>query len=74
MPVRKRSVSIAGHATSFSLEDEFWLALQALADDEGLPLAGLVRRVDAERARDSNLSSALRLYVLEAAKQGRLTS
>ncbi|MCR9123160.1 MAG: ribbon-helix-helix domain-containing protein [Phyllobacteriaceae bacterium] len=73
MAVRKRSVSISGHRTSYSVEDAFQDALQALAEDDGLSLARLIARIDAEKPADSNLSSALRLYVLDAAIDGRLT-
>lgn len=61
-PVRKRSVQIAGHATSISLEEEFWQELTAIAAGRGLSLNALVTEVDG--ARDGNLSSALRLLVL----------
>lgn len=73
MAVRKRSVSISGHRTSYSVEDAFQVALQDLATSEGLSLARLIARIDAEKPADSNLSSALRLYVLGAAIDGRLT-
>ncbi len=63
--VRKRSVSIAGHATSVSLEAAFWNALGRIAAAEGVPLSRLVERVDATRAPGVNLSSALRVFVLE---------
>ena len=61
--IRKRSVVIAGHATSISLEAEFWEVLKVLALRRGLSLNGLVASIDGER--DGNLSSALRLYVLK---------
>jgi predicted DNA-binding ribbon-helix-helix protein len=71
--VRKRSVSIKGHRTSFSLEREFLRDLASLARTEGKSLAALVAEIDAARTRtSSNLSSALRLHVLTAAKEGRL--
>ena len=73
MPVRKRSVTISGHQTSYSLEDEFLDALRELADTEGLALAALIAMVDARRPRDASLSSALRLHVLAAARAGRLS-
>lgn len=60
--VRKRSVTIAGHRTSFSLEDAFWQELLGLAERRNKTLAELVVEIDS--ARDGNLSSALRLYVL----------
>jgi predicted DNA-binding ribbon-helix-helix protein len=61
--IRKRSVSIAGHATSISLEDAFWRRLNAIAKARGTSLSGLIRDVD--EARTGNLSSALRVFVLE---------
>ncbi|MBU0859157.1 MAG: ribbon-helix-helix domain-containing protein [Alphaproteobacteria bacterium] len=61
--MKKRSVKIAGHSTSVSLEDEFWTALQALAVAEDSSLKALITRIDDNR-KGENLSSALRLYVL----------
>ncbi|MEX0694277.1 MAG: ribbon-helix-helix domain-containing protein [Rhodospirillales bacterium] len=61
--IRKRSVSIAGHATSVSMEDAFWQRLGAIADTEGVSVSALIRRVDEQRT--GNLSSALRVFVLE---------
>ncbi|RCK43343.1 MULTISPECIES: ribbon-helix-helix domain-containing protein [Thalassospira] len=60
--VRKRSVTIAGHRTSFSLEDAFWQELVGIAERRDLTLAELVVEIDSER--EGNLSSALRLYIL----------
>ena len=65
--VRKRSVSIAGHATSVSLEPAFWDALTRLAAARGLPVNRLVEAVDSARDPGGNLSSALRTAVLQAA-------
>ena len=62
--VRKRSVNLAGHATSVSLEDAFWDALHALAAEEGEAVTALVARIDAGRGAAS-LSSALRVHALE---------
>lgn len=66
--VRKRSIDIAGHRTSVSLEAPFWDALKAIAAAEGVSLRALIVRIDAERGEASggNLSSALRLYALAA--------
>lgn len=72
MLARKRSVSISGHRTSFSLEDEFFDGLIQLANSQNTSLAALVDGIDKSRHRDSNLSSALRLYVLNAARDGLL--
>lgn len=60
--MRKHSLVIAGHATSVSLEQEFWDVLKEMADQRGIALAALIAEVDA--GRGENLSSALRLHVL----------
>ena len=65
--MKKRSVKIAGHSTSVSLEDEFWSELQAIAAAEDTSLNALIARIDEQRG-PRNLSSALRLYVLKAVK------
>jgi predicted DNA-binding ribbon-helix-helix protein len=65
--MKKRSLVIAGHATSVSLEQEFWDALKEIADRRGLSLAGLIAEIDA--ARGENLSSALRLHVLRSLRR-----
>lgn len=67
----KRSVMIAGHRTSVSLEDAFWQALTDLAVGEGRSVQALVGAIDAGRGA-RNLSSAIRLFVLAAAREGRL--
>ena len=59
----KRSVTIAGHRTSVSLEAPFWEALRAMARERGVPVQALVGEVDAARGAQ-NLSSALRVFVL----------
>lgn len=64
--VVKRSVTIGGHRTSYSLEGEFQAEIEAIARGRGQSLAALVAEVDAARARGTNLSSALRLHVLGA--------
>ncbi|NIJ08777.1 putative DNA-binding ribbon-helix-helix protein [Sphingomonas vulcanisoli] len=67
----KRSVMIAGHATSISLEPIFWDALRTAAETERLPLSALVARIDAERILDpepANLASALRVWLFEKAR------
>lgn len=60
---RKRSVLVAGHRTSVSLEDPFWEELTAIAEQRGVSLNALIAEID--RDRDGNLSSALRIHVLE---------
>ncbi|MDF2764067.1 MAG: hypothetical protein K0S81_1061 [Rhodospirillales bacterium] len=62
--LRKRSIVIAGHRTSLSLEQPFWDALKEIAARRGLSLARLIAEIDATRS--GNLSSAARLYVLDA--------
>lgn len=64
--IRKRSVLISGHATSVSLEEAFWRELKQIAEREGRSLNSLVTDIDNRRA--GNLSSALRLYVLDHLK------
>ncbi|WP_230531012.1 ribbon-helix-helix domain-containing protein [Microvirga roseola] len=59
----KRSVSIAGHRTSISLEEPFWEALREIAAQETLSIQALIGRIDAERG-EQNLSSAIRVFVL----------
>ena len=71
--VVKRSVVIAGHRTSVSLEQAFWDAIKQIAAEDGVSLAALVARVDAGRGR-ANLSSALRVFVLEWARGKDKTS
>lgn len=66
MRVVKHSVVIAGHRTSVSLEDLFWRVLKETAAQDRVSLAALIARVDAARGA-ANLSSALRVFVLERA-------
>jgi predicted DNA-binding ribbon-helix-helix protein len=67
--VVKRSVSIAGHRTSVSLEEPFWDTLREIADRRGLSVQALIGQIDAARA-DQNLSSAIRVFVLETVRGG----
>jgi predicted DNA-binding ribbon-helix-helix protein len=62
--VVKRSIVVAGHKTSVSLEDEFWSALKEIAGGRDVTLSDLVAAIDSER-QQGNLSSAIRLFVLE---------
>jgi predicted DNA-binding ribbon-helix-helix protein len=62
--IRKRSIVIAGHRTSISLEEPFWVLLQTEAKAEETSIATIVARVDAVR-RGGNLSSAIRIHLLE---------
>ena len=63
-PVVKRSIVLAGHKTSVSLEDAFWSGLKEIAGKRLMTLSTLVDTIDAQR-QQGNLSSALRLFVLE---------
>jgi predicted DNA-binding ribbon-helix-helix protein len=63
-PVVKRSIVIAGHKTSVSIEDAFWAALKDIAQSRQQSLAELVGGIDGAR-RGANLSSAIRLFVLD---------
>ena len=69
--LRKRSVVIAGHATSLSLEEEFWHDIRTVARGRGLSVNALIASVDAKR--QGNLSSALRLFVRECYRKGELS-
>ncbi len=61
--IKKRSVEIAGHRTSLTLEEAFWRALRRFAANDGISINKLIERID--RERQGNLSSAVRVYVLE---------
>ncbi len=69
-PPVKRSVQIAGHKTSISLEPLFWDMLKAAADSEGVAINALVARIDAERIKSETppgLASAIRVWLVSAA-------
>jgi predicted DNA-binding ribbon-helix-helix protein len=72
--VRKRSVVIAGHRTSISLEEPFWHALRTVAVERGSSVNRLIAAIDAERPVEhpGNLSSAIRLFVLDCYRRGEL--
>lgn len=61
----KRSLTIAGHRTSVSLEEPFWRALTEIAQTRRLSLAALVAGIDRARPDSTNLSAAIRVYVLD---------
>jgi len=67
--VKKHSVTINGHRTSISLEREFYDELTLLAEARGIAFAALVAEIDSARPRATNLSSALRLFVLAEFKR-----
>ncbi len=62
--ITKRSVVIGGHKTSVSLEEPFWNAVREIADGQQVTVSSLLRQIDLDR-RNSNLSSAIRVFVLE---------
>ncbi|MCV0396483.1 MAG: ribbon-helix-helix domain-containing protein [Rhizobiaceae bacterium] len=64
----KRSVTIGGHRTSYSLEAAFQAELRRIADMRGIAVAALVARIDGDRPPGVNLSSAIRLFILEELK------
>ena len=69
-PPQKRSVLIAGHQTSISLEPVFWRALEAAARDRGCAINAVVAEIDAERLdaeRTPNLTSAIRQWLFDQA-------
>lgn len=66
--LKKRSVSLAGHATSVALEPEFWAVLDRIAEARGLSQAGLLKAIDAERGR-TPLASSCRLLALDWASK-----
>ena len=71
--LEKRSLTLAGHATSLALEPEFWAVLERAAREDGVSFAGLIARIDAERsnrAPEQPLSSACRVFALQRV-QGR---
>ena len=66
--VRKYSVTLHGHRTSFSLEEEFFTVLKDISDQRARSMASLIAEVDERRGERDNLSSALRVFVLEAVR------
>lgn len=72
-PPEKRSMTIAGHRTSLSLEQPFWEALQSIAQKQNLSLAALVAQID-QLPRNCGLSSMLRVYVLSYLQENSPTA
>ena len=68
--IAKRSLVVAGHRTSVSLETEFWSALKDIAGEKRQSMAALIATIDAGR-KDENLSSAIRLFVLRHYRRAR---
>jgi predicted DNA-binding ribbon-helix-helix protein len=71
--VMKRSVAVGGHKTSVSLENEFWTRLKGIAGAKQLTMSQLIAQIDEGRER-RNLSSAIRVYVLEHAREFKNTA
>ncbi|NOX41633.1 MAG: ribbon-helix-helix domain-containing protein [Alphaproteobacteria bacterium] len=66
---QKRSLTLNGHRTSVSLEDEFWRAFRDIAEARGQPYNTLAEEIDTARGTDIGLASAIRLYVLRHFRQ-----
>ncbi len=68
--MKKRSVMIAGHATSIAMEEEFWDELKSIAGQKKLSLNALVTEIDQQKTDkgQNNLSSAIRVYILKSLK------
>jgi predicted DNA-binding ribbon-helix-helix protein len=67
--VLRHSIRLDGHKTSVSLEDAFWSGLKEIADDQGIAVSAIVAEIDKKR-RHCNLSSAIRQFVLDQARNG----
>lgn len=65
----KHSLTLQGHRTSVSLEEEFWQAFRQIARDKDMPLNALAAKIDAGREEDTGLASAIRLFVLKHYQQ-----
>lgn len=61
----KHSLTLNGHRTSVSLEAPFWRAFRRIAEDQGCPINALAAEIDAARAPDTGLATAIRLFVLD---------
>ena len=66
-PIIKRSISVAGHKTNISLEDAFWNGLHEIAQSRAMSISAIIADIDMRR-QHANLSSAVRLFVLEHAQ------
>lgn len=65
----KRSLTLNGHRTSVSLEEEFWRTFRSLAAQQDRPINALAAEIDARRSPDTGLATAIRLFVLETLRQ-----
>ncbi|WP_294622315.1 ribbon-helix-helix domain-containing protein [uncultured Roseovarius sp.] len=61
----KRSLTLRGHRTSVSLEEEFWRAFREIAEEKSIPINALAAEIDEARGVESGLASAIRLYILK---------
>lgn len=66
---RKRSLTLRGHRTSVTLEDAFWSEFRRIAAEDGRPLNALAADIDARRAPEVGLASAIRVFVLERLRE-----
>ena len=67
----KRSLTLKGHRTSVSLEDDFWFEFRRISAHKNIPINALAAEIDVDRTEDIGLASAIRLYVLGAIKAER---
>lgn len=67
----KRSLTLKGHRTSVSLEDEFWFEFRRISEERHIPINALAAEIDVSRVEDIGLASAIRLFVLEVIKAER---
>lgn len=65
MRPRKRSLTLNGHRTSVSLEDEFWLSFREIAEARRVPINALAAEIDESRGMEMGLASAIRLHILQ---------
>ena len=70
----KRSLTLRGHRTSVSLEDDFWHAFREIAEEKSLAINELAAQIDSERDIETGLATAIRLYVLHHYKRCALQS
>ena len=68
---KKHSLTLRGHRTSVSLEDEFWEAFRKIAVQEDRPINALAAEIDADRGTEMGLASAIRLFVLRRLTNGK---
>ena len=66
----KRSLTLRGHRTSVSLEDEFWQAFRQIAKEKGRAINDLAAEIDAGRHTETGLASAIRVFVLSHYRDG----